>query len=169
MDELLNMFDHNEVLPFVFGITCATKAGRSTANAVIGGYNIFGATANYGSDPLVTISGVDTLTTYFQFLTSIAQKPFIIDHIRLISSNTTQRNQVVLLNHTDANGIACIETISFPVYHEPFSPQTGILDIRKDIKFDENAYFTIPVVAGITIAIAITPKKIVDFSKNLKY
>ena len=169
MDELLNMFDHNEVLPFVFGITCATKAGRSTANAVIGGYNIFGATANYGSAGIITISGVNSATSYFQFLTSIAQKPIIIDHIRIISNNTTQRNQVVTLNYTDADGISCIEQISFPVYHEPFSPQTDILDIRKDIKFDENAYFTIPVVAGITIAIAITPKKIVDFSKNLKY
>jgi hypothetical protein len=170
MEELCEIVNHqNDIKPFVFNISSSIGSGANPRTCIIGGYNLFYATLNYGSDLKITINNQISTTTYAQFLASVSQKPFIIDHIRLYTSNVNQRNQTVGFNYTDANGRAAQDNVQFAQFIEPYSPQIRLVDISYPIKFDENTYLSLPVFQGVSVVVAITPKSIIDLSQNLKF
>ena len=117
---------------------------------ILFGYNDYYNAPNYGNDPTVTITNLQTGTTagYGRLVAQSNNKFFKIGKWRFQCSNSAQLQVTLNINHVDANGKQYSTPLNLSIMRDAYQQQSDIIDVTKPVTVDGNTYITFLLYGG---------------------
>lgn len=144
----------------------------ATQTVVIGAPNIFGfgAATNFGNNALVVLTG--QTRPYAQFINGLSAAPVVVQGMRIISPTTPQAQFAQLqlqVTEIEVTGRRVTDQIPQALFINSMQQDPTIFDIQSlENKLDGNTYYSLQVLAGLTITVVLNFASVMDLSQTLQ-
>ena len=136
--------------------------------AVLFGFNKYGADSNFGSAAGLTLTTGFTGVDYAQLLRQSATEPFETSLVRVRSSNSSQILETLNITTINADGNQCTSPVSPEDYFSAAQFQNGIVDVEKAITLNGSTYITTTILAGARVTYTFFPAETVNTTRALR-
>lgn len=158
--------------PYILNITNISAAQVSSFD-IFGAYQYLNTGIGTWANGSLTISGVTISSgltgaaTYQFLLAQSAQSPFSIGRTQITvgSGSSTQMNQPITVNTTDANG----NTAGIPLIPvtSPFQQQTNTLILDQLFRIDGGTKLTMNILASVSFSLYLYPQDNINIARGL--
>jgi hypothetical protein len=137
--------------------------------AYLFGYNDYYNDPNYGNNTSVVITNLQTGTTagYGRLIAQSNNKFFKIGKWRFQSSNSSQLQVTLNINHVDANGKTYSVPVNLSIMRDAYQQQSDIIDVTKPVTVDGNTYITFTLFNATTFVISMFPIAVISGKAKL--
>jgi hypothetical protein len=137
--------------------------------AILFGYNDYYNAPNYGNDPNVIITNLQTGTTagYGRLIAQSNNKFFKIGKWRFQCSTSAQLQVTLNINHVDANGKQYSTPLNLSIMRDAYQQQSDIIDVTKPVTVDGNTYITFVLYAAAILTISMFPIEVISGKAKL--
>jgi hypothetical protein len=137
--------------------------------AYLFGYNDYYNAPNYGNNAAVVITNLQTGTTagYGRLIAQSNNKFFKIGKWRFQSSNSSQLQVTLNINHVDANGKTYSVPVNLSIMRDAYQQQSDIIDVTKPVTVDGNTYITFTLFNATTFVISMFPIAVISGKAKL--
>ena len=152
--------------PYVLSYYSPTGA---SVLAYLFGYNDYYNAPNYGNNAAVVITNLQTGTTagYGRLIAQSNNKFFKIGKWRFQSSNSSQLQVTLNINHVDANGKTYSVPVNLSIMRDAYQQQSDIIDVTKPVTVDGNTYITFTLFNVTTFVISMFPIAVISGKAKL--
>jgi|694.fasta_scaffold25975_15 hypothetical protein len=137
--------------------------------AILFGYNDYYNAPNYGNDPTVTITNLQTGTTagYGRLIAQSNNKFFKIGKWRFQCSTSAQLQVTLNVNHVDANGKQYSTPLNLSIMRDAYQQQSDIIDVTKPVTVDGNTFISFTLYATAILTISMFPISVISGKAKL--
>jgi hypothetical protein len=137
--------------------------------AILFGYNDYFNVANFGNNPLVIITNLQTGTIagYGRMIAQSNNKFFKVGKWRFQCSLPAQLQITLNINHVDANGKTYTTPLNLSIMRDAYQQQPDIIDITKPITIDGNTFITFTLLSTAVLTISMFPTSVISGKAKL--
>jgi len=138
----------------------------SNVTAYLFGYNDYFGATNYGNPATVLITNLQG-GTYGRLLAQSNNKFFKIGKWRFQSTNSSQLQITMNINHVDANGKTMSSPLNLSIMRDAYQQQSDIIDVTKPVTVDGNTYISFTLYNATYFTISMFPVSLLSGKAEL--